>query len=33
MSRLFRARRVIRDRLTNKENGIVKPEVADHEMQ
>jgi RNA polymerase sigma-70 factor (ECF subfamily) len=33
MSRLFRARRVVRDRLTKKVKGTVKPEVADHEMQ
>jgi len=33
MSRLFRARRVVRDRLTKKAQGTIKPEVADHEMQ
>jgi RNA polymerase sigma-70 factor, ECF subfamily len=33
MSRLFRARRLLRDRLTNKESKPVKPEVEDHEMQ
>jgi RNA polymerase sigma-70 factor (ECF subfamily) len=33
MSRLFRARRVLRDRLTNKVSKHVKPEVEDHEMQ
>ena len=33
MSRLFRARRVVRDRLTKKLKGTVKSEVEDHEMQ
>jgi RNA polymerase sigma-70 factor, ECF subfamily len=32
MSRLFRARRIVRDQLTKNEKGTVKPEVADHEM-
>ena len=33
MSRLFRARRVVRDRLSKNEKGTIKPEVADHELQ
>ncbi|MDR3617445.1 MAG: sigma-70 family RNA polymerase sigma factor [Candidatus Obscuribacterales bacterium] len=33
MSRLFRARRLLRDRLTNKVSKHVKREVEDHEMQ
>jgi RNA polymerase sigma-70 factor (ECF subfamily) len=33
MSRLFRARRVVRDQLKNNLNKIVNSEVADHEMQ
>jgi len=33
MSRLFRARRVVRDRLTKKVKGIVQSEVTDHELQ
>jgi len=33
MSRLFRARRVVRDSLTKNMKRIVTPEVADHEMQ
>jgi RNA polymerase sigma-70 factor, ECF subfamily len=33
MSRLFRARRVVRDRLTKNVQSIVKAEVTDHEMQ
>src|SRR5271154_350814 len=33
MSRLFRARRVVRDRLTKNVKGTIKPEVADREMQ
>jgi RNA polymerase sigma-70 factor, ECF subfamily len=32
MSRLFRARRIVRDRLTKNVKGTIKPEVADHEM-
>ena len=31
--RLFRARRVVRDRLAKNVKETVKPEVADHEMQ
>jgi len=33
MSRLFRARRVLKDRLTKNVREIVQPEVADHELQ
>lgn len=33
MSRLFRARRVVRDRLSKNVKGAIRPEVADHEMQ
>jgi RNA polymerase sigma-70 factor (ECF subfamily) len=33
MSRLFRARRVVKDRLTQNVKGTVKEEVADHELQ
>jgi RNA polymerase sigma-70 factor (ECF subfamily) len=33
MSRLFRARRVVRDRLTKKVQETIKPEVIDHEVQ
>jgi RNA polymerase sigma-70 factor, ECF subfamily len=32
MSRLFRARRIVRDQLTKNMKRTVKPEVADHEM-
>ena len=33
MSRLFRARRVVREQLTKNVKGTVKPEVTDHEVQ
>jgi RNA polymerase sigma-70 factor (ECF subfamily) len=33
MSRLYRARRVVRDRLANNPKEFVKPEVADNEVQ
>jgi RNA polymerase sigma-70 factor (ECF subfamily) len=33
MSRLFRARRLVRDRLINKESKPIKQEFEDHEMQ
>jgi RNA polymerase sigma-70 factor, ECF subfamily len=32
MSRLFRARRIVRDQLTKNVKGTIKPEVADHEL-